>query len=125
MSLSQGEGQGIQIYVREAEQISKPIPFSKDPILAVAVIRGLRDDTHRHKVSFAIRGKKTSFAEAIDLIKAAYRSAGDSDPFKAREDRPHFNDTSPYYAMPPPAIPIAAASTITQQQTSTDGMRPR
>ena len=60
------------------------------PMLAVAVIRGLRDDTRHHEVSFAIRGKKTSFTEAIDLIKAAYRSVGDSDPFGVGENRSRF-----------------------------------
>ena len=64
-------------------------------MLAVAVIRGLRDDTRRHEVSFAIRGKKTICTEVINLIKAAFRSVGDSDPFKVGYDRPQLTDTSP------------------------------
>ena len=77
MSLSQREGQSIQAYVREAEQLPKRIPSSKDSMLAAAVIRGLFDGTRRHEVSFATRGKKTGFSEAVDLIKAAHRSFGD------------------------------------------------
>lgn len=45
-------------------------------MLAVAVIRGLRDDTRHHEVRFAIRGKKTSFTEAIDLIKLHTAASG-------------------------------------------------
>lgn len=59
------------------------------------------------------------------MIKAAYRSVGKLVPFKTREDRPRFNDTSPYYAMPPPAVPIAPASMMAPRPVSTDGIRPR
>lgn len=97
MSRSQGEVQSIQAYVREAEQLSKHIPVNKDPILAVAVIRNLRDNTRRHGVSFTIQGKRTSFTEVSDLTKAAYCSVGDSEPFRVGEDRSYLN-TSPYYA---------------------------
>ena len=128
MSLSQRDDQSIQAYVWEAEQMSKRIPIIKDPMLAVAVIRGLCDDTRRHEVSLAIRGKKTSFAEVIDLIKAAYCSIGDSDPFEVGKDRPRLTNTSPYYAMPPPPTPIMTATTAgimaAQRSTSTDGIRP-
>ena len=106
--------------------MSKRILSSKDPMLAVAVIRGLHDDTRRQEVSFAIRGMKTSFksSDAIDLIKAADRSIGDFDPLKVREDRPRFSDTSPYYAMPPPEMPIAAASMMAPRPTSPDWIHP-
>ena len=108
MSRSQGEVQSIQAYVREAEQLSKHIPVNKDPILAVAVIRSLRDNTRRHGVSFTIRGKRTSFTEVSDLTKTAYFSVGDSDPFRVGKDRSHLNNTSPYYAcclQPPRSSP--------------------
>ena len=93
-------------------------------MLAVAVIRGLRDDTRRHEVSFAIRGKKTIFTTVINLIKAAFRCVGDSDPLKVGDNHPWITDTSPYYAMPAPPTPITStASTITAQSpTSTDGL---
>ena len=122
MSFSQWEAQSIQAYVGEEEQMSKSILSSK---LEVAVICGLHDDTRRNLVNFANRGKKRRFAEAVDLIKAAYRSVGKLDPFKTRQDRPRFNDTSPYYAMPPPSVPIAAASVMAPRPVSTDGIRPR
>lgn len=95
MSLSQREEQSIQAYVREAEQWSKRIPVNKGPMLAVALNCGLHDDTRRHEVSFAIRGKRTKFAKSIDLIKAAYSSTGDPDPFGVGQDLPRFDNASP------------------------------
>lgn len=69
----------------------KWITTKKDPMLAVAVIRGLCDDACRYEVSFAIQG---SFAEVIDLIDAAYRSVGDSD-LQSRERTVLVSLTSP------------------------------
>ena len=95
MSLSQREEQSTQAYVREAEQWSKRMPVNKGPISPVAVNCGLRDGTRRHEISFAICGKRTKFAKAIDLTKAAYSSIGDSDPFGVGQDLPRFDNASP------------------------------
>ena len=88
ITLNQWENLSIQAYVREAEQMSKRTPENKDLMLAVAIIR---DDIRRHEVSFAIRDRKVTFKDVIDLTKAADRSVGDSDPFGVGEDKTQHN----------------------------------
>ena len=105
ITLNQWENLSVQAYVREAEQMSKRTPENKDLMLAVAIIR---DDIRRHEVSFAIRDRKVTFKDVIDLTKAADRSVGDSDPFGVGEDKTQHNHRqylylSSVHAMPPPS----------------------
>lgn len=68
--------------------MSKRTPENKDLMPAMAIIR---DDIRRHEVSFAIRDRRVTFKDVIDLTKAADRSVGDSDPFGVGEDKTQHN----------------------------------
>ena len=60
MSFSHGQGQYIQEYVREAKQMSKRIPSSKDPMFAVAVVRALHDTCGTKSTLSSVERKQNS-----------------------------------------------------------------
>jgi len=58
LALGQREEEEIQDYPRAVERFSKRVPEKYRNILAVRVIKGLRDTTKRSQVSFALRTAK-------------------------------------------------------------------
>jgi hypothetical protein len=82
LAVAQREGEEIQDYLRTVERFSKRVPEKYQSILAVQVIKGLRDVAKRGQVSFALRTTKDCTVKmAMETIKDAYREVGEPDPF--------------------------------------------
>jgi hypothetical protein len=82
LALTQSEGETIQNYLQMVERFSKRVPERYQNILAVQVIKGLRNETKRDQVSFALRSSKACTVKMVmDTIKDVFRQVGEPDPF--------------------------------------------
>jgi hypothetical protein len=64
----------IQEYVHRAERLSRRIPQTEDYSLAVAFIRGMKDESERKLVSSSLRTSKSfTFEAAMEAVKAVYQ----------------------------------------------------
>jgi hypothetical protein len=118
LGLCQKAGQSIEEYLREAEHLHRKIKPVLRHTLAAAVVKGLSDEQKRSNVSFALSGTEFDFEQAVEKVKAAYRSIGEPDPFKPKPQK-HWPSTNPFYSAPggmgppgnmaPPPIPVMAA----------------
>ena len=82
ISLWQRPNEGIAEYVRTAEKLSKCVPQELDNMLALRLIKGMRDEAKKDDMSYVVHSQlKITFREVIDGIKAKHRIIGKADPF--------------------------------------------
>ena len=131
MALKQNQGEDIASYVRKAEKLSKRVPDELDSMMALCLIKGMTNELKKADISYIVQSQpKTSFRDAIEIIKAKYRVIGEPDPFEILGGRkPDKTPTNwgAAYALPPangPAtIPVAAAARMGQIPSYNIGRR--
>ena len=130
MALRQNPGEDIASYVRKAEKLSKRVPEELDSMLALCLIKGMTNELRKANISYIVQSQpKTSFGDAIKIIKAKYRIIGEPDPFSQREGCRSDKSTNwgaSYIAPPmhePNIIPVVAAKRMSQVPSYNVGRR--
>ena len=129
MALRQNLGEDIASYVRKAEKLSKRVPAELDSMMALCLIKGMTNELKKADISYIVQSQpKTSFRDAIEIIKAKYRIIGEPDPFGQLGGRKPEKSTNWGAAYTPPAnepsvIPVAAAARMGQIPTYNVGRR--
>ena len=130
MALRQNPGEDIASYVRKAEKLSKRVPEELDSMMPLCLIKGMTNELKKADISYIVQSQpKTSFRNAIEIIKAKYRIIGEPDPFSQIEGRRSDKSTNwgaSYIAPPmhePNMIPVVAANRMSQVPSYNVGRR--
>jgi len=80
MSLKQGN-RHISEYIRDAQSLSLKVPKELDELLALAFIGGMKDQTKKERISFAVTSEAehdggVKFTRVVELVKSTYMIIG-------------------------------------------------
>ena len=131
MALKQNQGEDIASYVRKAEKLSKRVLEELDSMMALCLIKGMTNELKKADISYIVQSQpKTSFRDAIEIIKVKYRVIGEPDSFGLLGGRKPEKTSANWgaaYAVPPangPAtIPVGAAARMGQIPSYNVGRR--
>jgi len=113
LSLSQEEVEHIRDYVHRVEKLSRKIPRDMNSLLAIAFIKGMKDQERRQRVTFDLTDSPNfSFVKALTVVKFALQEIGEPGPFRVRPHQkvPESNHPSPLLYTTPSLSQVNAVS---------------